>query len=204
MTNEVTLSNTSDVINEIENAFFDIPFENSEFQTKNFVINAEITPARAYRALGLRIHNRLNALRAAKYSQMRYEINLEEKQQQLNDPTLSYFDKKRIEIDIMEMMDSVSFSKKLINDAINECNVLYALFKKFPKYTREDFEKEEELHFAEMSKRQIANITGGSLNMMNITYDKQAFDNFFEEYVKLNDKNIALTSMKNTLSLEQK
>ena len=72
-----------DVITEIQDAFYDIPFENSKFQTENFVLNNQITPARAYRALGLRINAKLRALTEAKYSKMRAEIDIEEKIDQI-------------------------------------------------------------------------------------------------------------------------
>ena len=40
----VSADNASDVIKEIEDAFWNIPFENSAFQTENFVLAAQITP----------------------------------------------------------------------------------------------------------------------------------------------------------------
>ena len=58
----ITEQNTSDIIKEVQDAFFDIPFENSAFQTENFVIANQITPERAYRAIGLRMNNKLIAV----------------------------------------------------------------------------------------------------------------------------------------------
>ena len=50
---QVTNENVAAVLQEVQEAFYDIPFENSQFQTEAFVIAAQLTPERAYRAIGL-------------------------------------------------------------------------------------------------------------------------------------------------------
>lgn len=168
---KVTDENALEVLDEIHKAFHDIPFENSEFQNKAFVLAAQITPERAYRQLGLRLHTRLNALRKAKFDKLRSDITIEEKRYLISLADTSTFDKRRYELDIMEIEESAAFTNKLINDCITECNYLYAQFKKFPKYTREQFEAAEEAHFLERSKRQSLGITGPNESLFNIAHD---------------------------------
>jgi hypothetical protein len=165
----ITQENTEDVVKEIEEAFFDIPFENSQFQTENFVINAQLTPERAYRAIGLRMHNRLRALREAQFSRMREEIDLDELRAKLQLGEYNKFDKRRFEVDIQQKLSSRAFTEKLINDAIAELNVLYHHFKRLPRFTREQFEAAESTYFEESLTRQVKGIVGAAESLTNMT-----------------------------------
>jgi|SRR3990167_904724 len=171
MKNLITIENTGDVIKEIEEAFFDIPFENSQFQTEHFVINAALTPQRAYRAIGLRMNNRLRALREAQFSRMREDIDMEELRAKADDQTVSKYDRRRAEIDILQKLSNRAFTEKLINDALAELNVLYAHFKRLPRFTREEFEVAEQTYFRESLTRQVSGVVGAneSLTNMNVT-----------------------------------
>lgn len=51
----ITLDTVNDIVSELYESFDNIPFENSDFQNENFVISSQITPERAYRAIGLRM-----------------------------------------------------------------------------------------------------------------------------------------------------
>lgn len=158
--NLVTLDNADNIIQEIEEAFFDIPFENSQFQTEHFVINAALTPERAYRAIGLRMSNRLRALQEAKFSRLREDVDIDELRAKLEDTELSIFDRRRAEIDIQQKLSNRNYIDKLINDAIAELNVLYFHFKRLPKFTREQFEANEKAYFKESLSRQVIGIVG--------------------------------------------
>lgn len=179
MNNSVTLENKDDVIKEIEDAFFDIPFENSQFQTENFVINAALTPQRAYRAIGLRMHNRLRALREAQFSREREDIDIEELREKLNDPELTTYDIRRAAVDINQKLANRGFTDKLINDAIKELNVLYVHFQRLPRYTRDEFEAGEKEYFARSLSNQMNGVVGAAESLQNmsnpneaLTYDK--------------------------------
>jgi len=165
----ITTDNTEDVIKEIEEAFFDIPFENSQFQTEHFVINAALTPERAYRAIGLRMNNRLRALREAQFGRMREDIDIEEMEEQLKAYGLSKYSKRRLEIDIQQKLSNRAFTDKLINDAIKELNVLYYHFKRLPRFTREQFEAAEGKYFIESLNRQVKGIVGANESLTNMT-----------------------------------
>lgn len=103
MTTEITVKNYVDVISEIEAAFFDIPFENSAFQTEAFVIASQITPERAYRAIGLRMHSKLNALNEIKYTRAKEDIDIQELQEKINTST-SKWDRMCAQIDIEQKL----------------------------------------------------------------------------------------------------
>lgn len=179
----VTEENYVDIIREIEDAFFDIPFENSAFQTEAFVVAAQITPARAYRAIGLRMQTKLRALEEAKYGRMKDDIDIEELYEKINDPTTSKWDKKRAEIDIQQKLAGRRFADKLINDALQELTVLYKHFKALPRYTREEFEQEERIHFEQRLQRQVAGIEGAKESIVNMIDDMRSIDAFEKEVV---------------------
>ena len=164
----ITLDNTDDVVKEIEEAFFDIPFENSQFQTEHFVINSQLTPERAYRAIGLRMHNRLRALREAQFSRMREDVDIDELRAKLSLSETNKFDRRRFEIDIQQKLSNRAFTEKLINDAIAELNVLYHHFKRLPHYTRQQFEAGEREHFHQSLTRQMKGIVGAAESLTNM------------------------------------
>lgn len=170
-----------EIIDEINKSIYDIPFGNSNFQNLAFMMASQITPERAYRALVMRLRDRISALKSVKFSKMKTEIDVEEKKYKIADEKTNVFEKRRLEIELMELEDSLPFQEKLINDTVHECNFLYNLFLKFPKYTREEFEKGEELHFIESAKRQMFGITGGKETLINITHDKEAFEHVFSK-----------------------
>jgi len=139
--------NVEEVLAELDDAYYDIPFGNSDYQNKAFVMAAEMTPARAYRHIGLRMFNRIAAIKELKFSRLLEEVDIEEKQAEIDNPGTSPFDVKRRKIELEQIADRRAQTDKLLNDAIKELNCLYAEFKKFPKYTRLQFEAEEEQHF---------------------------------------------------------
>jgi hypothetical protein len=180
----VTTENYKSVIDEIESAFFDIPFENSEFQTNAFVVASQITPARAYRAIGLRMHSKLRALEEAKFGRMKEDIDIEELQEKIQDPNTSKWDRMRAEVDIQQKISSRRFTDKLINDALAELNVLYSHFKVLPKYTRSQFEQEEQFHFTQRLNRQLQGVQGASESLTNMSLDTQLISSFETNYMQ--------------------
>ena len=139
--------NVENILQELDVAFYDIPFGNSDYQNKTFVMAAEMTPARAYRHLGLRMFNRISAIKELKFSRLLQAVDIDEKQAEIDSPGTSPFDVRRRKIELDQIADRQVQTDKLLNDAIKELNCLYAEFKKFPTYTRIQFEAEEEQHF---------------------------------------------------------
>jgi hypothetical protein len=188
MSNEiqnVKIENVEEVIAEIEDAFYDIPFGNTSFQTKAFVMAAGITPERSYRAIGLQMLNGLNNIRSAIYHQRKSQIDIDEKREKLNDPEISIWEKKRIELDL-EFSDTTSkYNEKLLNDSIIELNLMYSEFKKLPKFTREQFENAEYNYFTQSLERQARGIVGPVESLINMREDAPALSLYKEKLLQL-------------------
>ena len=182
---EVTVDTAADAILHINEAFYDIPFENSAFQTDNFAIASQMTPERAYRAIGLRLSSKLRALQESKFAAMREEIDIEELQAKIDDPNTNSYDRRRAEIDIQEKLTNRPFTQKLIRDAVVECNLLYVHFNKLPKYTRAEFEAGENTHFRMRLNRAVAGVQGAQESLVNMDTDCGALLRFEEETVQL-------------------
>lgn len=185
----ISEENVHDVLAEVQQAFFDIPFENSAFQTENFVIASQITPERAYRAIGLRMHNRIQALLEAKYGRAKEDIDLEELQEKIDNPNTSSFDRRRAQLDVEYKLANRKYTDKLINDAISELNILYKHFKVLPKYSRLEFEAGERQHFEERLNRQVLGMQGAQESLINMNGDYAALVTFEEHLLKLSSPN---------------
>lgn len=162
-----TIEQAQDILKELEDAFYDIPFENSDYQNRAFVLAAQLTPARAYRALGLKLNSKLRAIDEFKFASLKEQVDLDEKQSIIEDQDTSTFAKRRAQIEIDQIYSNRRFTNKLLNDAIHELNVLYSEFKRYPSYTREQFESEEALHFDMKLRNQIAMQGNGSLESLH-------------------------------------
>ena len=162
-------------LREIEDAFFDIPFENSAFQNRAFVIAAQITPARAYRAIGLRITAKLRALNDALFAERKLAVDILELDEKIKDPRTPKFELMRAEIDKEEKLSHEWMTRKLIRDAEVEVDTLYAAYKALPKIGRMEFEAEEQTHFSERLLRQAHGQNGPLESLLNIDADLAAF-----------------------------
>ena len=172
----VTLENVGNVLEEIEDAFFDIPFENSDFQTRAFVVASQQTPARAYRAIGLQMFSKIQAVKEYQFNKAMADIDLDEKQARLNDPATSEFDRRRLQLEIIKINDGRRWAEKLASDAIHTLNVLYSELKKYPAFSKEQFENEEALHFEMKLTRQIQ-APGAHESLANMKIDLRELDN---------------------------
>lgn len=197
----ITPENAEDIVGEIEQAFYDIPFENSAFQTESFVIASQITPERAYRAIGLRMHSKLSALREAQFGRMKEQVDLDEIDYKLSNPELDQFSRRREEIKKLEILSRRTWTDKLINDAVAELNILYKHFKTLPKYTREQFEQAEKIHFTQKLQRQVVGIEGAKEALINMNEDTLAIQKYEEEVLKLGSSADTGSLLKLTSSL---
>lgn len=180
----ISVDQIPDLLAEINEAFKDIPFENSEFQTRAFVIAAQQTPARAYRAIGLRMHAKIQAVEEYMYQQELNKVNIEEMESKLADPDVNEFEKRRLRLEIIKLGRGQEYGKKLLGDCIAELNVLYDEFKKLPRYTRETFEAEERKHFLLKLDRQIK-APGPHESLANMHVDMPQWDKRIEESVAM-------------------
>jgi len=160
---EKKVDELKDFLKELYNQFEELPFGNSDFQNKYFVINSQITPARAFRALCLRLRDRINALLEAYYNLKKEDIDIEELEEKLKTEK-NIYEKRRIELDIeFKKLKRIDI-KKLVDDAIHEVNYLLNLYNQFPKITREEFESEEEEYF----KKKLTTQLIGDGNLMSL------------------------------------
>ena len=166
----LSVDDIGSVLTQLDQAFFDIPFENSDFQNRAFVVAAQQTPARAYRSLGLKMHSKIQAVKEHLFNQEKLKIDIEEKQWKIEHPDTNEFEKRRLRLEILKINDGKAWSEKLLNDALHELTVLQAEFKKFPRYTREQFEAEEAQHFELRLQRQLR-AQGAQESLLNMHED---------------------------------
>jgi hypothetical protein len=203
----ISTENAADVIQEIQQAFYNIPFENSAFQTENFVLAGQITPERAYRAIGLRMHKKLIAVQESLIAQEKSKVEEEEMQEKLNGPDLNSYEKRIMELELQKRQIYKPFNDKLLNDAIVELNVLYKHFKALPKYTRAEFEAGERRHFLESLNRQAIGVSGAKESLINMIDDAASLEKFESDFKLIaNDYNTQqlLEFTENTLTNVQK
>lgn len=202
MNNLTTLQSTNEALLNIEKRFYNIPFENSNFQNNAFVVAAQITPERAYRAIGLRIHSKLRALQENYFNERKSEIRIGELQELIASSTISKWDKMRHELEIEQILTGRPYTEKLKNDAMQEIACLYSHLEKLPEYTREEFEAGELQHFVETSKRQTNGIIGGQESLVNILQDVPALEAYKEAVIQITDNsqlNLLRLNMQNQL-----
>lgn len=183
---------TGNVLQELEEAFFDIPFENSDFQNRAFVVAAQQTPARAYRAIGLRMHAKIRAVKEYQYAQAKLAIDIEEREAKIADESINPFERRRLELENTKSRDESGWGQKLLNDALRELDCLYAEFRRLPRYTREQFEAEEAKHFEGRLQRQLLPGGGARESLDNMNVDLKWWDSRITESAK----NIAMLEMK--------
>lgn len=127
-------------LQQFSNAVKHIPFGHSGFQIENFISKKE-TPERAYRQIMLEMNDKLIALKQCEFRRKRIEIDI--KELDIKIAISSGFEKQRAEVDLEEKLFTLSIENKLIEDAIIELNIYETLRKKFPQYTRQEFESSE-------------------------------------------------------------
>jgi len=159
------------ILEELEQAFHDIPFENSDFQNKCFVMASQQTQGRAYRAIGLRMFSKIRAIKELKYGRELEDIDIEEWEQE----TGSDFDNRRNAIKIKQKLELRSYTDKLLNDAIKELDCLYAEFKTFPLITRDEFEAQEIEYFTKKFDRALKNNGNATLESLESMVTLESF-----------------------------
>lgn len=196
---QYNLSKLNEIKNEIDTAYYDIPFGNTDFQSENFVIAAAITPARAYRIIGLQLRDVLNNLTECKYKEKLKKIEIEELKEKINDPSISKFERQKKEIELERLMENDLWDKKLVSDAIRQFELFYKHFKAMPRYTREQFEEGERLYFEQTQMRNVVGLIGAKESLVNMNEDILTIQKFEQEFAKLTneEKNTMLNKITN-------
>jgi hypothetical protein len=159
------------ITTEYDDAFFDIPFGNSTFQIHNFIINAAHTPERAYRAIGLGMRAKINALKEAYYNLKKEEIDMEELFAKVKTDQMNDFEKRRTVLEIERKEEIRRDIKKLINDALAELQEYYRVFKTLPRFTRQQFEAGEKKYFETRLNKMALGVQGPLESLDNMGVD---------------------------------
>lgn len=171
--------------------FKDIPFGNSQFQVENFIINAQLTPARAYRSIGLNLSKCLQALKVAYFGYQRNLIDIAELEDKVGSVASNKYEKQRNELALEEKRSGEAHLVKLVEDAAKEASFYVKILDKFPKYTKEQFEREESEHFKKKLKLQSHGITGALESLFCMreldsdSMQKIGHQIFYDPYFKL-------------------
>ena len=168
---------------EFNKRFFDIPFGNSAFQNIKFVMEAQYTPGRGYRAIGLRLADRIQALKETEFRLRKDAVDIEELEYTIANSS-NAFEVRRAKIDLEQKLSTTEYTKKLINDAAVECKVMWDQVQKFPEYTREQFESEELEHFKISLQRQTEGVSGALDSLDIITHNAGEFGKTIEHCKK--------------------
>ena len=173
---QLTAENAVSILTELETAFFDIPFENSAFQTKAFVVAGQLTPGRAYRTLGLGMLSKVRVVQAHMVNVERVAIKKERLSRKIRKAKPGGCKQRLLTLDLRELTQGDRWGEKLLNDALHDLNTMYTEFKKIPKYTREQFEAEERTHFTQKLGRDVSGIRGAAEALVNMREDLPEWD----------------------------
>lgn len=146
---------------EYNDMFFDIPFENSQIQNIALVTAKEYSHARKYRALGLRMRAKMNAV-SHLYFQKRREAVKVERLKNIIETSDDKYEVELSKIDIEEIEASREDTKKLLNDALVEIETVMNAAKKLGSFDRISFEQQEAYHFSKIHGENV----GGQLQMI--------------------------------------
>jgi hypothetical protein len=130
------------IIDELKNEMRCIPFGNTAFQIRSFIMS-EPTPERQYRTALLQIDDKIKSLELCKFRRARIEIDLSELRDKWERGENTKWEKQRIELDIEEKSLQLESEMKLIEDAVYELSVYKTILDTLPKFTREEFENAE-------------------------------------------------------------
>jgi hypothetical protein len=155
---DLLTATTSKLMTLVESAiskFDDIPFGNSEYQIKQFIIEDALTPARKYRAIGLQLFELLKTLGNTYFELKETQIDIEEIQVQLENKYLPVPDKKRLQLSLNRKLFNLQFTEKLIRDASREISIYIRELSAFKEISLQQFEHEEEMYFYKKIHREL-------------------------------------------------
>ncbi|MGH7241571.1 MAG: hypothetical protein ACREGB_04710 [Candidatus Saccharimonadales bacterium] len=134
----------SDIERELKAAVMTGPTfsDKSQLQLERFVVGKHSSPGREYRQVLLELTQKLGTLKRSKICRTRTQAEIALLQGKLG-VTKNEHRKVILQCDIDEKQIALDYEEKLIADAITECNILYAMFKKYPKLTAAEFEAGE-------------------------------------------------------------
>lgn len=145
MSNIINIEKYSNTISDITQRSQEIPFGNSKWQMDS-LIASEGTPERAYRHLLLNFHKRYNDLKSCSIGRRKSENKIKQIQKKLETEQDDLIREELI-LEIEEIMCSWEYENKLAKDCVVELEYMLSIINKLPRFTKEDFENGEKLHF---------------------------------------------------------
>lgn len=167
MDNEI---NIKDLYKDYIERFDAIPFGNSQVQNRALVAADEFSPARKYRALGLRLRDRLASIMHLYFAKKRELLETEQLIQSLEKEE-DEISRQLIELDLEEKRFQTLDTAKLLKDCLIEVEGLFAEIQLYPKFTRKEFELQEQEHFKLKCKLEIP-ISFNPIDESNIDMNK--------------------------------
>ena len=186
---KINKENINEILTEIEERAFDIPFSNSEFQSENFIFNSSITPTRAYRASLLQLQEKIKALKEATFAKKLADVKIRRKevekksslslieeedslyQLDVYEKEIQYLHIEKLDIQIEKIRESFRQQEKLFSDALHEIEYFYNKILKMPRYTRKEFEEGEREYYEISLKKQAVQITGAMDSLLAMGVD---------------------------------
>ena len=137
---------------EIEERMKEVPFGSSAFQIQHFIAEQK-TPERQYQKVLLQLDSKMRAMKDCEFRRRKKEIEIDEIKYKLsnldaNDREQS-FKIRKLEIDLEKADYLLEHEIKLIEDCMIEIKIYEKIIEQLPRYTREDFEKAEELYWTQ-------------------------------------------------------
>ena len=178
---DLKMKDISELCDDFYERSSEIPFGNSDFQCQKLVIDQHTEPTRAYRQILLEMNSLIEALQESHFKHQEQLIDESEWLEKLE--SADKFERKRIELKLEKNKLGIKKSEKLIKDALHSLSIYNERLKLFPKYTRQEFENQEQKHFetvlanAALSKLNPAHNDNLTLSRMNngeqLLIDKQ-------------------------------
>lgn len=187
-------------------------FYKSHSQYMNVTIDiTDLTPLHSVRHILARIEQRKSAIADAQIKRKKSEIEIKRKQKQLK-ITEDEFDKELLEIEIIELMNSLSGSENYVKGAIRELSFLITQYQSVlnkigkTELTEEDFEEDEKRYHIMTAMKQALNSArprggiideGNSIYLfdigINVGHAQAEVFNYLNQETELLKKNLAPT-----------
>lgn len=139
-----------DKVEELFDEIRELQQNRSNFALEKFVVGQHDKPARQRKQVLDELLVLLDGLNQCVVDYEMTQIDIEELQEKVSDK----FERRRNEIKLREKQRAIKFIELRIIGLVRECNFLLAMLERMPKYTREQFEKEEAEYWESRLSRQ--------------------------------------------------
>lgn len=169
------IKQTQEQIKTIENLFDEIKElqqNRSNFALEKFVVGQHDMPARQRKQVLDELMSMLVGLQQTVTAHEMAQVDIEELSERKD---RDKYEQKRNEIRLGEKTREVKLVEMQITGTLRECDYLYRMLQAMPKYTREQFEKEEAEYWTKRLTRQVYLADRGGANMGNLDAVLQMF-----------------------------